>query len=71
MLSEPCPALKTKMGNIEVKRMFGKYFSAGHAYNEAKRNLQKFAILFLKVIFYQNFINFKPGLFRKVIPVIR
>ena len=45
------PALKTKVGNIEVKRMFGKYFSAGHAYNEAKRNLQKFAISFLKVIF--------------------
>ena len=49
--------------------MFGKYFSTGHKYNEANKKLQKFALLFLKLTFYQNYI--KPDFFRKVIPVIQ
>ena len=49
--------------------MFGKYFSTGHEYNEVSTKFQKFAILFLKLTFYQNYIN--PDLVRKVITVIR
>ena len=49
--------------------MFGKYFSTDYEYNEVNRKFQKTAILFLKLTFYQNYIN--PDLVRKVITVIR
>ena len=35
------PALKTKVGNIEVKRMFGKYFSAGMSIMRQKEIYKK------------------------------